>query len=175
MNHHHISWSPGVTLDSIEQQVIEKALDFFKKNKTATAQALGISIRTLDNKLEKYRDDRRKYELSEEERKRNRDDFLARCRGNIPGQNQYAANAELQKRIDAANADRSETGLRMEPAQEAATQRIVPVSERAEVQGVLPKDAAGSGDGGARKGVSGADGKAGPRLSDKGERRASHG
>jgi DNA-binding NtrC family response regulator len=49
-----IYWQPGVTLDAIEKQVILKAFQFFGHNKTHTAHALGIAIRTLDNKLAKY-------------------------------------------------------------------------------------------------------------------------
>jgi len=48
-----INWQPGVTLEDIELQVIDKAYRFFEGNKTKTANALGIAIRTLDNKLSK--------------------------------------------------------------------------------------------------------------------------
>jgi hypothetical protein len=50
-------WSPGITLESIEKQVILIAFRFFRGNKTQTAQALGIAIRTLDAKLEQYQQD----------------------------------------------------------------------------------------------------------------------
>lgn len=50
-----IIWSPGVTLEQIEKQVILKAFSFFDCNKTRTADALGIAVRTLDAKLEKYK------------------------------------------------------------------------------------------------------------------------
>lgn len=49
-----ISWQPGMTLESIEKQVILKAFSFYQGNKTKTAQSLGIAIRTLDNKLLSY-------------------------------------------------------------------------------------------------------------------------
>lgn len=49
-----IHWQPGVTLDDVEKQVILKALKWFGNNKTKTAQALGIAVRTLDYKLERY-------------------------------------------------------------------------------------------------------------------------
>ena len=49
-----IDWQPGWTIDMIERMVIEKALRFYDGNKTKTAQALDIAIRTLDNKLAKY-------------------------------------------------------------------------------------------------------------------------
>jgi two-component system response regulator FlrC len=49
------SWSPGKTLDDIERNVILEALTYHQGNRTHTARALGISIRTLRNKLADYR------------------------------------------------------------------------------------------------------------------------
>lgn len=49
-----INWQPGVTLEEMEKEVIMKALQFFHGNKTHTANALGISIRTIQNKLSQY-------------------------------------------------------------------------------------------------------------------------
>jgi hypothetical protein len=45
-----LKWEPGLTLDYIEAQAISQALEFHNYNKTHTARALGISIRTLRNK-----------------------------------------------------------------------------------------------------------------------------
>ena len=50
-----LSWKPGRTLDEIERNVILEALKFHDGNRTHTAKALGISIRTLRNKLAEYR------------------------------------------------------------------------------------------------------------------------
>jgi transcriptional regulator with PAS, ATPase and Fis domain len=49
-----IAWQPGMTLEDMEKQIILKAFRFFNKNKTQTAKSLGIAIRTLDAKLDKY-------------------------------------------------------------------------------------------------------------------------
>ena len=49
------TWKPGRTLDEIERNVILEALKHFDSNRTHTAKALGISIRTLRNKLAEYR------------------------------------------------------------------------------------------------------------------------
>ena len=49
-----INWQPGITLEEIEKEVILKALSFYHGNKTHTAHALGISIRTIQNKLAIY-------------------------------------------------------------------------------------------------------------------------
>jgi two-component system response regulator FlrC len=49
------SWTPGRTLDDIERNVILEALQYHSGNRTHTAKSLGISIRTLRNKLADYR------------------------------------------------------------------------------------------------------------------------
>ncbi len=49
------SWTPGRTLDDIERNVILDALQYHQGNRTHTAKSLGISIRTLRNKLADYR------------------------------------------------------------------------------------------------------------------------
>jgi DNA-binding NtrC family response regulator len=49
-----MNWTPGLTLENVEKLVIEQALVFYEHNKQRTADALGIAIRTLDNKLAKY-------------------------------------------------------------------------------------------------------------------------
>lgn len=49
------NWSPGRTLDDIERNVIIEALKYHHGNRTHTARALGISIRTLRNKIADYR------------------------------------------------------------------------------------------------------------------------
>ena len=48
-------WRPGRTLDEIERSVILDALKHFGGNRTHTAKSLGISIRTLRNKLAEFR------------------------------------------------------------------------------------------------------------------------
>jgi len=53
-----VTWQPGVTLEKMEQQVIENAMVFYRQNKTHAAEGLGIAIRTLDSKLEQYASDR---------------------------------------------------------------------------------------------------------------------
>jgi two-component system response regulator FlrC len=49
------NWAPGRTLDDIERNVILEALEYHHGNRTHTAKALGISIRTLRNKIADYR------------------------------------------------------------------------------------------------------------------------
>jgi hypothetical protein len=49
-----IHWQPGITLEEIEKQVILAALRFYSQNRTHAASALGISVRTIQNKIAKY-------------------------------------------------------------------------------------------------------------------------
>jgi two-component system response regulator FlrC len=49
------NWKPGTTLEDIERDVIIEALTYHHGNRTHTAKALGISIRTLRNKISDYR------------------------------------------------------------------------------------------------------------------------
>lgn len=76
-----IVWSPGVTLAAIEKQVILKAFRFHRGNKTQTAIGLGISIRTLDNKLELYSKEGKSDEHLTAEAQRREDEFVRRARG----------------------------------------------------------------------------------------------
>lgn len=77
-------YTPGLTLEGAEKVVIEGAYKFYRGNKTTTALALGISVRTLDTKLEKYEaelESRRKAELKAIQE---RQDFLERSRKVAP-------------------------------------------------------------------------------------------
>jgi len=47
-------YDPGMTLAELEKRFIIKALNYFEGNKTQAANALGITIKTLYNKLHEY-------------------------------------------------------------------------------------------------------------------------
>ena len=47
-------YNPGMTLSELEKRFILKALHYFEGNKTQAANALGITIKTLYNKLHEY-------------------------------------------------------------------------------------------------------------------------
>lgn len=49
------AFPPGTTLEEMEKQLILQTLDSQGNNRAKTAQILGISIRTLRNKLQQYR------------------------------------------------------------------------------------------------------------------------
>lgn len=49
---HNLIWHPNMSLEDAEKVVIQAAFKFYRGNKVMTAQALKISPRTLDNKLD---------------------------------------------------------------------------------------------------------------------------
>lgn len=49
---HNLIWHPNMTLEFAEKRIIEAAFKYYRGNKLTTAQALGITPRTLDNKLD---------------------------------------------------------------------------------------------------------------------------
>lgn len=99
-----MNWSPGQTLEAVEKAVIEEAFRFYKGNKTQTALSLGIAIRTLDAKLEKYESDSRQHKLREERAKAERDDFLRRQRGQAPnGLPSTSSGSSLESIVEVAS------------------------------------------------------------------------
>ena len=51
--------SPGTTVDEAERRLILLTLDHTRNNKTRAAEILGISLKTLHNKLNRMRDQAR--------------------------------------------------------------------------------------------------------------------
>jgi len=130
---YEVLWSPGMSIEDLEQLVIEKAYKFYRRNKTATANSLGISIRTLDARLEKYET----HLLEEAERndtfRRTREAHLARARGVHPAQfNNATAETASYPTLN---------GVHVESLANASAQPNVSLSESAEIQEVLPKQA----------------------------------
>lgn len=123
MNGEPISWSPGVTIDEIEKQVILKAYKFYQSNKTTTAAALGIAKRTLDAKLEKYKSDDEQQERAITEQRAREADYQRRARG-LPSEIPSTA-----------------PGPRVESAPQASPESAVPVSQRPQVQEMLQGEA----------------------------------
>jgi len=78
-----IFWSPGTTLEQIEKQVILKAHAHFK-TKIATAIALGVSERTITNKLNQYDEEKRIQDEQLMNERRAREDLLLKARGMTP-------------------------------------------------------------------------------------------
>lgn len=155
MHNNMVNWSPGITLETIERQVILAAYRHFRGNKTATANSLGIAIRTLDNKLEKYQGDDATMEKNDAERKANADEFLKRSRGFQTGVD-GAVVPLVERRIydtpkrdekRASNGSEPEAGLRMESASDDSAQQPMPLPLGKEVQSMSSKHAAGNRNG----------------------------
>lgn len=51
-----VIWFPGMKFDELEKAVILSCLEFTRGNKTKAAEALGITPRTIDNKLAIYKE-----------------------------------------------------------------------------------------------------------------------
>lgn len=131
-----LNWIPGLTLDAVEKQAILQAFRFYRGNKTQTANALGISIRTLDNKLEQYQNDGNKEQDHERELRRERAFQLARARGEIPPD----ATREVKE-----NSDNASEGVHVESAVNLSTKSEMPLPKQPQVQTVLPKQTSPSG------------------------------
>ena len=76
-----VIWSPGVTLENIEEQVIKKAYAHFQQNKLATANSLGISERTLYSKLAQYEQQEKRSKEEAELRRKNAEEYQLKWRG----------------------------------------------------------------------------------------------
>lgn len=155
-----ILWSPGVTLESIEKEVILRAFRHYRGNKTATANSLGIAVRTLDNKLEKYEADGKLEEERKENERHRREEFLARQRGHVttnrdggsiigassvPGAHESNGAATASQAKASENGNSVSAGVRVESAAKVGPQQNVPLPQRKEVQGVSPRPATKSG------------------------------
>lgn len=76
-----IIWTPGVTLEDIQRQVIVKALQFYKQDKAQTAISLQMTPKALEKKLEQYEKEQREHEMRREEVRKKEADFRLRARG----------------------------------------------------------------------------------------------
>lgn len=109
-------WSPGMTLEYVEKVTILAAVKFYNGNKTQTAGALGISVRSLHDKLEKYDAERRDEDAIRAKYKSDQEEFLKRSRG----------------------LHRTTSGVLLESSTPARAEHAVSLPKRKEVQEVLP-------------------------------------
>jgi len=126
-----VFWSPGVSLEQIEKDVILKAFRFYRGNKTQCSISLGISIRTLEAKLEKYEQDGKKQRDTEERESADRAAQLNRARG-------IAVTASPTEGVVFGTG----AGVHAQPPVAVPEKQPVPVSEPEKVQSVLPSKVA---------------------------------
>lgn len=151
MNNEVIIWSPGVTLEAIEKEVILVAFRHFRGNKERTAEALGITSRTLYTKLDHYKQTEEEQKQRAENERIKREEFRARQRGVFTHVDGYSVGGSsgpeglrpkgtpnVQIQIQNTTGASSHGGNGMEPAPSAPAQHAMPVQERKEVQAVPP-------------------------------------
>ncbi len=123
-----VIWSPGMQLEELEKNVIFSALSFYKGNKTATAHSLGIAVRTLDYKLERYHKDEQDYTAYEKERKQNRIKQLHASRfGRAAAEKAFGATPT------GASSNTKKAGANPQSAEELPTEQSLSVQKRKKV------------------------------------------
>ncbi len=124
-----VTWCPGMTLEHIEKLIIKKAYSIYQGNKTMTARSLGVAIRTLDNKFEKYKKDDEDDQTSVADNRSIRAELLRKARGD----------SHLHRKASSwSDVPSADTGKRMEPVAVASKEYEVSLPESEKVQGVLP-------------------------------------
>lgn len=81
-----LQWHPSLRGDALERWNIERHLNYHNGVKAKAAYAIGINVRTLETKLDKYAIDDSESTHREQQRKKEKEDFLLRCRGQHPDQ-----------------------------------------------------------------------------------------
>ena len=135
-----VTWSEGMSLETLERMVILKAFKIYRENKTVTARALGIAIRTLENKLERYeaegKSGREKVDYDEQSRQ----EMLERHRrGRLSQNGQEAFQASANARQNASSGS-------IKSAAKAPEKPSVSMSKRVKIQEVLPKESLPDGE-----------------------------
>lgn len=83
-----VFWTPGMSIAEVERQIIKEAIVYFRGNKSLISKSLGISIRTLDTRMESIKAEEEAQRFRVEAQTREREIFLERSRG-IPASAQY--------------------------------------------------------------------------------------
>jgi DNA-binding NtrC family response regulator len=152
-------WSLGETLADVEKKVILEAFQRLHRNKTRTAQALDIAVRTLDAKLASYEAEKPS-QYNEEMLKRKIQYAMAHFFGNKArvAENCNLSLAQLEEKLkgyrdaelrefeEKEKKDTSENtdgGVRVESTKEVSTELPVSMRKTEEVQSVLPAKHAG--------------------------------
>lgn len=159
----NVNWVPGMTLDEMEKHCILAAFRFYRENKTQTSIALGISVRTLDTKLEKYTLEAQRHADFEAEDRIKRADLLDRMRGkqiteqygvgHSINQDPFMARAPARAQAVVQNGSSAGTGIHAQPTTEIRSELPLPVSQRQEVQSVLSESDTKIHSGKRRKGI----------------------
>lgn len=68
-----VHWQPGMSLAETERQIIEAAVRFHEGNRFRVAEALGVSEKTIRNKLKQYKEMDQKHREQIEDEESNQD------------------------------------------------------------------------------------------------------
>lgn len=137
----NLTWSPGMTLETIEKHAIEQAYKFYQGNKVQTARALDVAVRTLEAKLEKYKNDDARESANLDEHRKREAAFQRRQRGLPPlddgidtGDARFAS--ENPSSSESADSSEASSGVRVESAQDASEKHALPLPVGKKVQSV---------------------------------------
>lgn len=150
-----------LSVDEVIKLHTLNTLRFCRGNKTQTALYLKVTVKTLDSWLEKYEQEGKIADERAERERVERENTLRRLRGDIS----YVGSTKAA----GPSVNEASAGVRVEPAEEAGPEHIVPVPERKEVQEVLPANAADGGQSKRSRPPQRTNGKARPNISHQGQ------
>jgi len=78
-----IIWSPGVSLEDMEEKIIEKAYEHYGHSPEKTASSLKISMEKLNEKIKKFAEKQKEINHMLELEKKKYEKYLERARGNV--------------------------------------------------------------------------------------------
>lgn len=110
-------WIPGTTIYDLEKMAITDAMRFYEGRKTDVAQALGISIKTLYNKLEEYAREDESRAKREAADVRKRENWLREQRGEAP--------IPLDEHLLGVDEDLAEYAVGLPKRAEVPTQQVI--------------------------------------------------
>ncbi len=149
--------TPGMKLEDIEKMHILNTFKYCGGDRAKTAHCLGVSIRTIGNKLEQYKKEDEKEGKRLDEVKRQREEFQQRQRGIHPAQFGQASSA-----LRSFDLRPEEGGF--QSTTEVKSQSEMPLPERQEVQNVLPNEATNLHSQKSRRPIPREDGFSGPGI-----------
>ena len=76
-----IIWGPGMSMSEVEEQIIKSAIEHYRGNKTMTAKSLGLSVKTIDDRLRTYQQKEELNKRQDEEYKKRLEDNVNKARG----------------------------------------------------------------------------------------------
>ncbi len=133
-----LNFNPGLNEETVLKIYTQLMMEFFQGNKTRAAIAMGISVSTLDRRLDKYHGDIINERIKLDQIKRNQEDISRRLRGLPVGSSVYQ-----DHQINSFGIPQAEARVHVEPAAEISKEQSVPVPDWSEVQALPSQPAPG--------------------------------